>query len=80
MEKSIFTRNQEILQKLLRQVRLGAGLRQADLAQKLGQPQSFVSKYELGERRLDMLEIRQICQAVGVSFCDFVERLERNLE
>lgn len=80
MEKSIFTAGQRKLQDLLRQVRLGAGLRQRDLAERLGQPQSFVSKYESGERRLDLLEIRQICLAAGVSLTDFVERLERSLE
>ncbi len=79
MEKSISTPEQRKLQELLRQVRLGAGLRQQDLAEKLALPQSFVSKYESGERRLDLLEIRQICEALGVSLQDFVERLEKSL-
>lgn len=61
---------------LVRQMRLDAGLRQADLARKLGEPQSFVSRYESGERRLDVLELRQICSALGVSLLDFVRRLE----
>jgi len=61
---------------LLRQMRLDAGMRQADLAQKLGEPQSFVSKYESGERRLDVLELRQICKILGVSLAEFVRRLE----
>lgn len=59
---------------LLRQLRLEAGLRQADLAGKLQQPQSFVSKYESGERRLDLLEIEQICDALGLSLRDFLKR------
>jgi transcriptional regulator with XRE-family HTH domain len=67
---------QEHLQALLRQIRLEAGLRQSDLAERLGQPQSFVSKYESGERRLDLLEVREICAAVGVSLEDFVRRFE----
>ncbi|MBX3415235.1 MAG: helix-turn-helix transcriptional regulator [Pirellulales bacterium] len=79
MEKSIFTADQRKLQELLRQIRLGAGLRQLDLAEKLGQPQSFVSKYESGERRLDLLEIRHICQAVGIPLRDFIDRLEKSL-
>lgn len=61
---------------MLRQIRLEAGLRQADLARKLGQPQSFVSKYESGERRLDVLELRQICTVLGVSLTEFVRQLE----
>lgn len=68
------------LQGLLRQVRVEAGLRQRDLAERLGQPQSFVSKYESGERRLDLLEIRDICGAVGVSLEEFVRRLEGGTE
>ncbi len=79
MDKSIFTPDQRKLQELLRQVRLGAGMRQSDLAEKLGQPQSFVSKYESGERRLDLLEMRQICAAVGISLREFVDRLEQSL-
>lgn len=70
---------QEALQALLRQIRRQAGLRQVDLAERLGQPQSFVSKYESGERRLDILELRMVCTAVGVSLQDFVARLEETL-
>jgi len=65
---------------LLRRMRLDAGLRQADLARKLGQPQSFVSKYESGERRIDVLELRQICMVLGVSLSEFVRRLEGESE
>lgn len=61
---------------LVRQMRLDAGLRQADLALKLGEPQSFVSRYESGDRRLDVLELRQICGVLGVSLTDFIKRLE----
>jgi len=61
---------------LLREMRLDAGLRQEDLAQKLGEPQSFVSRYESGERRLDVLELRQISKVLGVSLTEFVRRLE----
>lgn len=61
---------------LVRQMRLDAGLRQADLAEKLRQPQSFVSRYESGERRLDVLELGQICAVLGVSLAEFVRRLE----
>ena len=79
MGKNIFTPDQATLQMLLRQIRRDAGLSQAELAQRLGLPQSFVSKYELGERRLDLLEIRQICKAVGLSLEEFVRKLEELL-
>jgi transcriptional regulator with XRE-family HTH domain len=61
---------------LVRQMRLDAGLRQEDLAAKLGEPQSFVSRYECGERRLDVLELRQICRILGTSLSEFVRRLD----
>jgi transcriptional regulator with XRE-family HTH domain len=70
---------QEQLQTLLRLARTGAGLTQADVAQRMGQPQSFVSKYESGERRLDILELRNVCQALGISLTHFVKRLESAL-
>jgi transcriptional regulator with XRE-family HTH domain len=68
------------LQNLLRQIRVEAGLRQVDLAEKLGEPQSFVSKHETGERRLDILGIRAICSDVGITLEEFARKLEENLE
>lgn len=79
MSDNEFTTEQKRLQTLLRQIRLEAGMRQIDLAQRLGQPQSFVSKYESGERRLDLLELRQVCEAVGISLTEFVRRFEDSL-
>lgn len=46
--------------------RHAAGLTQAEVANKLKKPQSFVSKYEQGERRLDVVEFVQVCRAIGV--------------
>lgn len=80
MKRTIHSHEQKQLRKLLRQVRLGAGLRQAELAQFLGKPQSFVSKFESGERRLDLLELRQVCSALGVPLAEFVNRLEALLK
>jgi transcriptional regulator with XRE-family HTH domain len=80
VDKSIFSEQQERLQSLLRDLRIEAGLRQTDLADRLGEHQSFVSKYESGERRLDILELRQICDALGISLKEFVHRLEKCLE
>ncbi len=67
---------QRRLQELLRRIRTEAGLRQEDLARLLKQSQSFVSKYESGERRLDLLELRQICVALGLSLEKFARRFE----
>lgn len=61
---------------LLRKTRIEAGLRQSDLAHRLGVPQSMISKYEVGERRVDVLELRDICESIGVSFPSFICELE----
>jgi transcriptional regulator with XRE-family HTH domain len=79
MRKAHALSAQEQLQTLLRRARTEAGLTQADLAQRLGQPQSFVSKYESGGRRLDILELRDVCQVIGISLADFIRRLEEAL-
>ncbi len=72
-------KNREILLEILKQSRIDAGLRQVDLADRLGVPQSMVSKYEVGERRLDVLELRDICEALGLSLTGFVKNLEEAL-
>lgn len=76
MSKFTGTWEQQRLQELLRQARIDAGIKQADLAEQLGQSQSFVSKYESGERRLDLLELRQICEALEMSLLEFVGKFE----
>lgn len=65
--------------RLLRQFRERQGLTQEQLAEKLGATQSFISKCERGERRIDALELRAFCLAMGVSLTDFVAELERVL-
>ena len=79
MSKSRPVSAQEQLQLLLRELRNEAGLTQTELAERVGQPQSFVSKYESGERRLDILEVRTICSAIGISLADFIKKLEQAL-
>ena len=64
---------------LLKDIRQKRGVTQVELAEKLGVPQSFVSKYESGERQLDILELRQICQFIGISFDNFVRQLEEKI-
>jgi transcriptional regulator with XRE-family HTH domain len=76
MRKTTVPAQYEQLHGLLRQLRLEAGLRQADVAQRIRQPQSFVSKYESGERRLDLIELRAVCEALGVTLSQFVRRFE----
>ncbi|MDX2041803.1 MAG: helix-turn-helix transcriptional regulator [Acidobacteriota bacterium] len=80
MAKFTGTSEQQILQELLRQTRQDADLKQSELAEKLGQTQSFVSKYESGERRLDLLELGQICDVLGLSLSEFVRRFEEMID
>ena len=65
--------------RLLREAREEANLTQVELAERLKQSQSFVSKCERGERRLDLIQLRTMCQVLGISLTDFVNRLEREL-
>jgi transcriptional regulator with XRE-family HTH domain len=73
MDKAIHTAEQDVLCGLLRSYRERAGLRQTDVAEQLDEPQSFVSKYETGERRLDLIELHQVCTVLGVSLRDLAD-------
>lgn len=61
------------LRQLLAQARADAGLTQLQVAKRVKRPQSFVSKYENGERQLDVIEFVSICKAIGVSPSTIVE-------
>jgi transcriptional regulator with XRE-family HTH domain len=79
MEKTLFSKNYEFFLQELRKAREKAGLTQTQLAERLGQTQSFVSKCERGERRLDIVEVRAFCKAIGISFPRFIEKFDRSL-
>lgn len=72
-------REQKALQSLLRQLRMDASLNQKDIAKALGKRPAFVSYYESGARRLDLLELRDVCQALGISLGVFVQKFEKRL-
>jgi transcriptional regulator with XRE-family HTH domain len=65
---------------LLREVRLETGVTQVELAARIEKDQAYVSRYESGQRRLDVLEVREICQAIGMTLEQFVKRLEKALQ
>lgn len=79
LEKTIYAPDYAIVLRLFREAREAAGVTQVELAERLGQSQSFVSKVERGERRLDILQLRSILAEFGVTLPQFVERLERVL-
>jgi len=64
--KSVFTEKYELFRNRLVSARKTAGLTQMQLAERLSRPQSFVSKYERGERRLDVVEFLEVARAIGI--------------
>ena len=79
MEKSIYTREYAVLLRLLKEARERVGLTQVQLAKTLKQSQSFVSKLERGDRRIDILQLRTLCQIYGMTLAAFVDLLEKEL-
>lgn len=68
---------QEKLRKRLIEARLAAGLRQVDVAASLQKPQSYVAKIEGGERRVDFLEVLDLCSVIGLDPTTLVHELQR---
>ena len=79
MKKTTYLVQRKTLLGLLRRLRSDAGLTQAQLAARLYRDQTFVSKYESGERRLDILELREVCRATETDFVQFIRRLDKDL-
>ena len=75
MPKSLRSPSQKRLQGLLLRVRKERKLSQWDVAKKLGRPQSFVSKYESGERLLDVIEFIAVARAMGADPNDILSEL-----
>jgi len=65
------------MRELLKARRKAAGLTQTAVAKKLGKPPSYVAKYELGDRRLDMLEFLDVAGAIGFDPHAFMRALLR---
>ena len=59
--------------------RAGGGVTQAQLAELLNVNQAFVSKVETCERRLDIIELHQICKVLNISFVDFIAEVDRDI-
>lgn len=76
MDKSIHTREYALFLELLRRTREQAGLTQIAVAERLDVAQSFISKCERGERRLDIVELRQWCRAIDTTVAEFTSRFD----
>ncbi len=75
MQKSIYKPEHNLLRELLADARKAAGYTQTALSKKLRKPQSFVSKYESGERRLDVIEFLEISKALGIDPAKIVKKI-----
>lgn len=80
MQKTVVSREYRVFLDLLRETRLNAGVTQIDLAERLDETQSFVSKCERGERRLDLVEVRRWCQSLQCPFPEFIRIMEVKLQ
>jgi transcriptional regulator with XRE-family HTH domain len=74
--RSVFSPAYRRLCEWLIEARRTRGISQAQLADVLGRPQSFISKYERGERRLDFVELLEIAAVLRVDACDLVRELQ----
>lgn len=72
MKKTIYSEKQRKLCAFLKETRIKADITQQALAKKLGKPQSFVAKYEGGERRLDIIELMEVARIIGASTRDIL--------
>ena len=80
MTKTIYSKENRRLIRLLRQKREDLDITQLQLASILDKDQTFISKIENSERRIDVIELRTICIALKISFTDFIIEFEHQLE
>jgi len=81
MTNQSWDKQREALRELLKELRTTkAKMTQAELSEVLGKPQSYISKYENGERKLDYIEIREICEVLGVSMRKFSDLYEKRFK
>jgi transcriptional regulator with XRE-family HTH domain len=79
LDKSIHSGGQSAFSKLMIGARKSAGLTQHELAKRLHKPQSFVAKYEGGERRIDVVEFVTICWAIGADPAKILRALTKTI-
>ena len=79
VSKSAFTQSNDEFRALLKELRVSKGFTQADVAKTLGLPQSYVSKIETGERRMDFVETAAFCGAIGVDLAVFAKSFSKRV-
>ncbi len=75
MPRSIFSTKYTRFLEMLVSARKAKGLTQMDLALRLDRPQSYVSKFERGERRLDIIEFLEVAEVLQIDVLRFVDQL-----
>ena len=79
MKKGLNSKEAKILIEMIYQLRASSGLRQSDLAKALKVPQSFISKLESGERRIDLIELRTVLSFLKTDLIEFVMEFEKRI-
>lgn len=77
--KTIFDESYNTLIECLKDERKKKNLTQLELARLINRDQSYVSRYERFERRLDVIEVRTLCISIGLNFPEFISRFEKIL-
>ncbi|POD30572.1 transcriptional regulator [Pseudomonas syringae pv. syringae] len=80
MTKAIYRREHVIFLEVLKRMRVESGMTQAQCSAALGRPQSFMSDVERGVRRLDTVQLRDLCQVLNSDLIAFIKSFEHALE
>ena len=80
MDKSVHSPEYQCFLRALRRAREAAGLTQFQVAERMSEPQSWVSRVESGETRMHVIEFRAYCRAIGIDPAKFVAELEGELQ
>lgn len=80
MSMTIYRHEHDVLLSLLKKHRKEAGLTQVERSKALERPQSFMSDVETGSRRLDIVQLRDLCKVLGIGLQDLIAEFERLLE
>jgi transcriptional regulator with XRE-family HTH domain len=76
MTNKLWDKKRKAVYELLKKMRVEADVTQVELSAALNKPQSYVSKYETGERKLDLVEVSEICEELGTTLSAFSVEFE----
>ncbi|WP_092355373.1 helix-turn-helix domain-containing protein [Pseudomonas sp. NFACC25] len=79
MSKTIYRREYNVLLTLIKKHRKNSGLTQVACSRALGRPQSFMSDVETGSRRLDVVQLLDLCKVLGIDLTDLIKEFEKSL-